>query len=653
MFKCKVCWKELKTSKGLSVHITKEHSGQKDYYDKYINPNAQKTCSICGRPLKFINLEHGYSLNCSHQDAVECKICGRKFSKNGPLEFHIQKGHSVKVKDYYDQFLKKPEEGYCLYCRKETKFENLVHGYSMYCHNGYCKCMHKYGVDNPAKSEIVKKKAKETAMKNHGGLGLASPEIKKRVQQTNIKKYGVKSPFEAESVKDKIKQTNLERYSAENVFASEYGKQKIRETNLEKFGTESAMQSEEVKQRLKDNITKRYGGIGGASKTILEKMKKTNLERYGSENIRSSEEGKRRIKESLEQKIQAFEKKNNCTRLVDFQLLYPYKVLQCLDIPSFVYKARTFIKNEYIDLKKFKELDEKFTSEAKEYNSRYESEIHTWLNSIYFDDIQVNTFGIIEDDTKKQLDFYIPKKNLAIEFNGDYWHSTNAGKDKNYHLNKTQLCQDQDIRLIHIFEHEWNLKKDVCKSIISSALGIYENRIYARECEVKEVNSKEARQFLDENHLQSFVASSYRLGLYYNDELVQLLCFGQNRFKKNEVELLRMCTKLNTQVIGGFSKLLKHQPYASFVSYVDLSKFDANSYLENNFKLINQSSPNYKYISGEQILNRISAQKHKLKDLLGSKFDECKTESQNMIDAGYWQVYDCGNLKLEYTSRNI
>lgn len=648
MHRCKICGKEIKTTKGLSAHITKEHSGQKDYYDMYINPNAQKTCSICGRPLRFINLEHGYSLNCSHQDEVECKICGRTFSKNGPLEFHIQKGHKVKVKDYYDQFLKKPEEGHCLYCGKEMKFTNLVHGYSMYCRNGYCKCMHKYGVDNPAKSEEVKKKAKETAMRNHGGFGLASPEIKKRVQQTNIEKYGVKSPFEAKEVQEKIKQTNLDRYGAENVFASEYGKQKIRETNLEKFGTESAMQADEVKQTLRNNIEKRHGGLGGASKTILEKMKQTNLERYGSENIRSSEYGKQKIKESLNRKIKSFEKENDCTRLLSLGLKHSYKIFDILNIKCIHYQARTYIKNSDINLELFKELDEKFENETKLYNSRYEVEIHEWLSSIYSGKILVNKYNIIKDNTKKQLDFYIPDKKLAIEFNGNYYHSVNAGKDPNYHLNKTQLCQEKGIRLIHIFEYEWLMKKDIIKSIISSALGIYETKIYARECEVREVNSKATRQFLDENHLQGFVASSYRLGLYYNDELVQLLCFGKNRFKKNEVELLRMCTKKNTQVIGGFSKLLKYQHYASFVSYVDLSKFDANGYLENNFKLINQSAPNYKYINGEQILNRILAQKHKLPKLLGDNFDESKTESQNMIDAGYWQIFDCGNLKLKY-----
>ena len=109
-----------------------------------------------------------------------------------------------------------------------------------------------------------------------------------------------------------------------------------------------------------------------------------------------------------------------------------------------------------------------------------------------------------------------------------------------------------------------------------------------------------------------------------------------------------MCTKLNTQVIGGFSKLLKYQKYNNFISYVDLSKFSASSYLKNGFKILSQSGPNYKYIQGENILSRIATQKHKLPKLLGDTFDKSKTESQNMIDNGWLQSYDCGNLKLEF-----
>ena len=47
-------------------------------------------------------------------------------------------------------------------------------------------------------------------------------------------------------------------------------------------------------------------------------------------------------------------------------------------------------------------------------------------------------------------------------------------------------------------------------------------------------------------------------------------------------------------------------------------------------------------------MNRISAQKHKLQKLLGDKFDSNKTESQNMIDNGWLQVYDCGTIKMKY-----
>ena len=42
-----------------------------------------------------------------------------------------------------------------------------------------------------------------------------------------------------------------------------------------------------------------------------------------------------------------------------------------------------------------------------------------------------------------EKDVYIPDY-LALEFNGLYWHSE-FGKDKNYHLNKTLLCKEQDI----------------------------------------------------------------------------------------------------------------------------------------------------------------------------------------------------------------
>lgn len=53
----------------------------------------------------------------------------------------------------------------------------------------------------------------------------------------------------------------------------------------------------------------------------------------------------------------------------------------------------------------------------------------------------------------QELDFYIPSKKLAIEFNGNYWHS-DLKKEKKYHFNKSKLADSKGIRLIHIWEYE-------------------------------------------------------------------------------------------------------------------------------------------------------------------------------------------------------
>lgn len=563
---------------------------------------------------------------------MKCKICGKEI-KDSPksLPTHLR-SHNMTSKEYYDTFIRKENEGFCAICGKEAIFKSVNKGYSDRCRNLECS--------NALKREATKR--------------------------TSLFKYGTESPNQAKEVKEKQKQAFIDKYGVDNPWKAKEVQNKIKNILQERYGVDHPHKNKEIRQKAENTMIKRHGGLGGASKTILEKMKNTNLERYGSENIRSSKYFQDRMHEHFQDKygtnspfgakevqekcrktrelmLLNFEKEHDCTCTSNLNIRHIFKIINILNIEKIKKFGLVFIKNSDIDLVVFKELDEKFKSETL-YNSRYEIEIHEWLKTIYTGKIQFNTRQII---SPLELDFYIPEKNLAIEFNGDYWHSVNTGRDPKYHLNKTKLCQEKGIQLIHVFEYEWNSKKDIIKSIISSALGIYENQVYARKCEVKEVDSREARQFLEENHLQGFISSKYRIGLYFENQLVQILCFGNSRFKKDEIELLRMCTRKNTQVIGGFSKLLKHSKINEFVSYVDLSKFSAESYLKNGFKLIGQSGPNYKYLQGEKVLNRVNTQKHKLQKLLGDNFDESKTETQNMIDAGWWKVYDCGNLKLK------
>ena len=237
-----------------------------------------------------------------------------------------------------------------------------------------------------------------------------------------------------------------------------------------------------------------------------------------------------------------------------------------------------------------------------------------------------------------ELDIYIPEHNLAIEFNGWYWHS-DIYKDKYYHQNKTKICNEKDITLIHIHEYNYINSKEIYKSIIKSKLGLNE-RIYARKCILKEVSKSAEKDFLNKYHLQGFVGSSKCYGLYYKDELLTLCSFGKSRFnKKYEYELLRNCTKAGITVVGGLSKIIKH--YKKEISNKEIICYsDASISYNKNSEL---TSPNYVWTKNNIILKRYNTMKHKLKKLLGDNFDNNLSESENMIKNSFYRVYDSGN----------
>jgi hypothetical protein len=250
-----------------------------------------------------------------------------------------------------------------------------------------------------------------------------------------------------------------------------------------------------------------------------------------------------------------------------------------------------------------------------------------------------------------ELDIYIPDYRLAIEFNGLYWHS-NKYVNNNYHLNKTNLCNQLGIELIHIFEDEWIYKKDIVKSIIKSKFGLATNKIFARKCFIKVINTPEARIFLDTNHIQGYTNSKINLGLYYNDELVSLLTLGPHRkvlggkSSNNNYELLRFANKLESNVIGGFSKLLKHfiKIYIpdSILTYSDNRYFTGNIYKNFGFEFISETKPNYAYILKHKREHRFKYRKDRL---IAEGYDIDKSEAKIMSERGINKIYDCGNKK--------
>ena len=252
-----------------------------------------------------------------------------------------------------------------------------------------------------------------------------------------------------------------------------------------------------------------------------------------------------------------------------------------------------------------------------------------------------------------QLDIFVPEHNLAVEYNGIYYHSEKSGIPNDYHLNKTTLCKDKEIQLIHIFEDEWNNKQDIVRSMLLNKLGLVENKIYARKCTIREIEAKIKDGFLKENHIQGHCVSSVNLGLFHEEELVSVMTFGKRKITGQEAkdELLRFCNKLNTSVVGGASRMFKFYIDAyspdEIVSYADKRWFSGKMYEALGFKLDHESAPNYWYIVQGRREHRVKYQKHKLPALL-ENFDDAKTEWQNMQDHGYDRIWDCGNMVYEW-----
>lgn len=279
--------------------------------------------------------------------------------------------------------------------------------------------------------------------------------------------------------------------------------------------------------------------------------------------------------------------------------------------------------------------------------SMQELDLVKYVKNIYDSIINVNDRQLINP---LELDMYLPFENIAIEYNGLYWHSSKK-IDKNYHLRKTELCKQHGVQLVHIFEDEWVYKKDIVKSRLKSVFGLIENKIYARNCQINEVTFNETKKFLEENHLQGNVNSKYRYGLYYNNELVSLMCFGGKRKSLGSkaedgiYEMLRFCNKLNITVVGGASKLLKYFIKEigpkQIISYCDRRWSDGNLYEKLGFKFDHYSQPNYFYIINGRRENRF---KYRKSELVKQGFDKDKTEEQIMKERGIRKIYDCGTI---------
>lgn len=206
------------------------------------------------------------------------------------------------------------------------------------------------------------------------------------------------------------------------------------------------------------------------------------------------------------------------------------------------------------------------------------------------------TDNIIVNDRQqiapKEIDFYLPDYKIGFEFNDVATHKTLwkeqlaenpnlIGKPVKYHQDKFNACKEKGIRLIQIWDTEWQNEnlQPILKSVIRNALGFNQNKIYARKCSLIESNSKECNQFFIENHIQGAAKGKGYFALTYNNEIVGAICYTNNQrvlTSSSSITISRMCFKQNTTVVGGASKLLNavtNKTKCDYIEYLVLNDY--------------------------------------------------------------------------------
>lgn len=282
--------------------------------------------------------------------------------------------------------------------------------------------------------------------------------------------------------------------------------------------------------------------------------------------------------------------------------------------------------------------------------SNKEHELFDFIKSIRPEAIQ----NYRDSYHSKELDIFIPSMSLGIEFNGLYWHSESVllsnNKSEKSDFEKKNYFADRNIRLIQIFEDEWDLKQNIVMSRLHNLLGKTEKTVYARLCRVEEITSKQAADFCEINHIMGKGRSNVRLGLFYENQLISVMTFTKSNLSRKitDWEINRFASALYLNVPGGASKLfsafLKQINPDQVISYADNRWSNGSLYSQLGFTCSTQGTPNYWYLKANYParIHRFSLRKNSSDVQTLSEFDNRKLQ-------GYDRIWDCGSSKWIWT----
>lgn len=426
------------------------------------------------------------------------------------------------------------------------------------------------------------------------GIKKDNQSIVEERKRTCLNKYGVDNPSKAKCVQDKIRESNIQKYGAPTFTATEEGKEAVRKTKEERYGNptynnaEKMMETKESRygvpwynnrEKNKNTCTERYG-VDNPFKvdSIIDDINRKRAEGHGYSDIFIN------IMRDRNKSIEFIRDKNYTYSDLSKLFNAPYYIIQ-------MWASRLNLR-EYLSV-----------GDPMLGTSSFEEEVFQFIKELGVENI-VKHARILNDG--REIDIYLPSYSIGIECNGAYWHGS-LFKKKSYHQEKSKECEGLGIQLIHIYDFEWEdtVVQNKIKAILSSIILKNNNRIYARNCSIRKITNSESSSFLNENHLYGERNAQVTYGLFYDNELLQVMSFSKSKYNKNLTtddswEIVRECTKIGNTVVGGESKILKRfisdfSPSMIF-AYCDFNKFCGVGYEKVGMHFSGYTTPNLWYV---------------------------------------------------------
>ena len=549
---------------------------------------------------------------------MRCLECDQDFSAGKDLSNHIKKIHGMTGEDYTIKHLHSGVRPMCNSCGGSTRY--TAFSFKRFC----CGC------SDVASSEGGKEGGKAPAW-NKGKKAIDDP----RIAAQSVKFLGEGNPFFGK------RHTDISRQRISD------GKRISEETFYQRIGSRADVLSTTSYQsfvsRNERNISCRCNRCEKEFSTSLSYLERDFRCPHCHERINPFK-GKTRSNKTREsmrrQSLLSSDEFNErvVARESEFSLLTTYEdyFSRQKQYLKFMCKACGTVSEKTLQAFERGSLCRKCFPHS---SSRAELEIGNFIESLGIPVVRNDRLTI----KPKEIDILVRDKGVGFEYDGLYWHSEQSQKPVNYQLDKTRACLDAGISLFRIYSDQWETKREIVMSMVRSRLGLVSRKVQARKCSVVEIDPVTSRDFFERNHLYGSSPAKKHFALSHEGEIISVVSMRIPRQDKHRregaVEVCRFATRLDTIVVGGFSKILSsiktwalEQGFSKILTYADLDTGTGGVYAKAGFELIGDTGPAYWYTDGLERFDRF-----KYRAANG------KSEREMAEASGVYRVYGAGS----------